>query len=100
MVNATRWETIASRWRDSVRCAPRFLPYMRLIIIGTLVVCAVPVFFLCPARAQTDDPLSEAKRLNEKCVELVEAGKYDDAMEPCQRALAIREKALGNEHPE
>jgi CHAT domain-containing protein/Tfp pilus assembly protein PilF len=50
--------------------------------------------------AQADDPLAEAKQLNAKCIELYRAGKYDAAIEQCQRALSLREKALGPEHPD
>jgi CHAT domain-containing protein/Tfp pilus assembly protein PilF len=47
--------------------------------------------------AQLDD-LEEAKRLNRQVVELYEAGRYDEAIPLAERALAIREKALGAEH--
>ncbi|HEY0098903.1 MAG TPA: tetratricopeptide repeat protein [Pyrinomonadaceae bacterium] len=48
--------------------------------------------------AQTDD-LEEAKRLNREVVRLHGAGRYDEAVPLAERALAIREKALGAEHP-
>jgi CHAT domain-containing protein/Tfp pilus assembly protein PilF len=51
------------------------------------------------ARAQADDPLAEADRLNAMCVASYKAGKYDEAIEPCQRAVVSYEKALGSEHP-
>lgn len=47
--------------------------------------------------AQTDD-LEEAKRLNRQVIQLYNAGKYDEAIPLAERALAIREKALGAEH--
>jgi CHAT domain-containing protein len=47
--------------------------------------------------AQTDDPQAEARRLNSRCLEFYNAGKFDEALEPCQLALAIREKAVGSE---
>jgi CHAT domain-containing protein len=37
--------------------------------------------------------------LNSQCLEFHNAGKYDEAIEPCQLSLAIYEKALGGEHP-
>jgi tetratricopeptide (TPR) repeat protein len=46
------------------------------------------------------DPLEEARALNQKAIELYQAGRYQEAIPLLQRALAIREKALGPEHPE
>lgn len=71
---------------------------MRHPLLLTLLACALLVFISSSARAQADDPLAEAKRLTNQCLELQGARKYDEALEPCQRALAIGEKALGSEH--
>ena len=49
-----------------------------------------------PSFAQRD----EAAALNAKATELSRAGKYADAIPLAQRALAIREKALGPDHPD
>ena len=49
--------------------------------------------------AETGD-LAEAARLWAEAGRLHEQGKYDDALPIALRALAIREKALGPEHPE
>lgn len=73
---------------------------MRYSLILTLLAFILLVLNFSQARAQAGDPLAEAKRLNSRCVQLQNAGKYDDALEPCQRALTIREKALGKEHPD
>jgi CHAT domain-containing protein/Tfp pilus assembly protein PilF len=51
------------------------------------------------ALAQSDDPVAEAKQLNDKCIEFSRAGKYDEAIDPCQSVLTIVEKSLGSEHP-
>jgi CHAT domain-containing protein len=71
---------------------------MRRHLILTILTCGVLAFLSPQASAQTDDPLAETKRLNNQCLELQNAGKYGEALEPCQRALAIGEKILGSEH--
>jgi tetratricopeptide (TPR) repeat protein len=48
----------------------------------------------------SSDELREAKALSEKVVELYGEGKYPEATEIAKRALKIREKALGPEHPD
>ena len=45
---------------------------------------------------QTD----EATELNKKVIELYNAGRYSDAIPIAQRALALREKARGRDHPD
>jgi len=66
---------------------------MLLALCGALWGASVSV------SAQSED-LEEAKRLNERAMELLEAGQYDEAVPLAERALAIREKALGSEHPD
>jgi CHAT domain-containing protein/Tfp pilus assembly protein PilF len=73
---------------------------MRVLLVSALLVSICLVFFAFQARAQAADPLAEAKRLNLRCIEFYNAGKYAEAIEPCQRSLAIREQALGSEHPD
>ena len=46
------------------------------------------------------EALSEAERLSEKATQLYEQGQYQQAIPLAQRALAIREKALGSVHPD
>ncbi len=61
-----------------------------------------------PVAAQTNPPpsaaqsaeLAEAKRLNQQVLQLLNQGKYSEAIPLAQRALAIREKTLGREHPD
>ncbi len=72
---------------------------MRRSLILTILASAL-LSLICPqARAQADDPLAEAKLLNSQCIEFYRAGKYDEAIKPCQRVLAIVEKEFGSEHP-
>ena len=42
----------------------------------------------------------EATELNKKVVEFYNAGRYSDAVPIAQRVLALREKALGRDHPD
>jgi tetratricopeptide (TPR) repeat protein len=49
-----------------------------------------------PLAQQTDD----VNELNKRVLELYRAGRYSDAIQIAQRVLAIREKALGRDHPD
>ncbi|MFB2882394.1 tetratricopeptide repeat protein [Floridanema aerugineum] len=44
--------------------------------------------------------VEEAKRLGQQVIQLYQQGKYAEAIPLAQRSLAIREKALGSEHPD
>lgn len=44
--------------------------------------------------------LAEATRLNQQVDRLYQQGKYDEAIPLAKRALAIREKILGANHPD
>jgi tetratricopeptide (TPR) repeat protein len=50
--------------------------------------------------AAAKGPLEEAERLSGRVVELEQAGRYDEAIPLARRALALRESALGPEHPD
>jgi tetratricopeptide (TPR) repeat protein len=52
------------------------------------------------ARQLVEGQLDEAETLNKKVIALYQAGKYADATELAEREVAIREKALGFEHPD
>jgi CHAT domain-containing protein len=73
---------------------------MKRHLIITTLAYSLLAFISLQVLAQTNDPLAEARRLNDKCLGLLDAGKYDEAIEPCQRVLAVVEKALGSEHPD
>ena len=67
-----------------------------------LVLCAAISFvwgavLSAPALAQSD---GDAGALNAEVVRLYGEGKYAQATEIAKRALALRENALGHEHPE
>ena len=62
---------------------------------GFLLACAVTA--AGPASAQT---AAETDKLNDEVIRLHRAGKYTEAIPIAQRALALREKALGPDHPD
>jgi hypothetical protein len=62
-------------------------------IAGLIVAIAIGV--PAPAAPQKTAPNDESTTLNAKVFELYGAGKYSEAIPLAQRALAIREKALG-----
>src|SRR2546425_9100205 len=79
------------------------------VLVGLVVYCArvLPVGLVTPlpsiALAQgsrADDELAEAQRLNEEAAAIRSAGKFSQAAPLVQRALAIRERILGPEHPD
>jgi CHAT domain-containing protein len=53
-----------------------------------------------PPSAQQSAELEEAKRLNQQVLQLLKEGKYTEGIPLAERALAIREKVLGKEHPD
>lgn len=72
---------------------------MRRAVILIILACGLLPLVSYRALAQTDAEVEEAARLAPKCAELHGAGKYDEAIELCQRILVVYEKALGGEHP-
>ncbi|MBD2202795.1 CHAT domain-containing protein [Calothrix sp. FACHB-1219] len=52
-----------------------------------------------PLSAQQSAALAEAEELNQQAVKLYRQGKYGEAIPLAEKALAIREKILGKEHP-
>ena len=77
-------------------CGADVMNGRRVRYLWGLVVAAV-LALAVPARADT---LVEAKRLNSEVVRLYEEGQYADAIPLAERSLAIREKALGPDHPD
>jgi CHAT domain-containing protein/Tfp pilus assembly protein PilF len=54
---------------------------------------------LPPAPNLGNEKLEEAERLDQQVIKLNNQGKYDEVIPLTQRSLAIREKALGTDHP-
>jgi tetratricopeptide (TPR) repeat protein len=50
--------------------------------------------------SEADAELAEAEQLMQQVIELYNQGQYADAIPLAERALAIREKVLGAEHPD
>ena len=50
--------------------------------------------------ADTSAGVEEARRLNTESEKLFDAGRYKEAVPLAERALVLREKALGVDHPE
>ncbi len=74
-----------------VKILPKFFVPLLCASAFTLVLNVAPV--------SGQQELDEAKSLNQQVVKLYQAGKYAEAIPLAQRALAIREKALGPAHP-
>jgi CHAT domain-containing protein/Tfp pilus assembly protein PilF len=71
---------------------------MRSHLFLTLLTYAIFSLQSPQAYAQADNPLAEAQKMDGQCLEFKTAGSYDKALDPCQRALEIREKTLDGEH--
>jgi CHAT domain-containing protein/Flp pilus assembly protein TadD len=72
-------------------------------VLGIVLVAGVPEGVLAQSSsvvvAQSAE-LEEAERLMERVAELEEQGKYGEATPLAEKALAIREKELGPDHPD
>src|SRR5712671_2183846 len=64
-----------------------------------LVVAAIVLALACWCVSPLVAQPSEVEKLNQRVIELYQAGRYAEAITLAQRALAIREKALGDNHP-
>jgi CHAT domain-containing protein/Tfp pilus assembly protein PilF len=72
---------------------PRVLTVTALLILGC-GACATA------GKVPTDARLEEAQKAFDEGLRLKEAGKYAEAVPQAERALAIREAALGKNHPD
>ncbi|MUG97659.1 CHAT domain-containing protein [Scytonema sp. UIC 10036] len=74
------------------------------IVIAVGVVASIPLSVVGQNQpqlsAEQQASLEEANRLNQQADELYNKGKYDAAIPLAERALAMREKVLGKEHPD
>lgn len=84
--------------------ARKWVPLVATLIgvMGLLAPATAPVIGQTnpPLSAQQSAELEEAKRLNEQARKLYNQGQYAAAIPIEERALAIREKVLGKEHPD
>jgi tetratricopeptide (TPR) repeat protein len=74
-----------------------FLSWLALLLVAIALTAAVARPMLAQDR---EAQLAEALRLNQQVIQLYQAGRYSEAIPLAERALAIREKALGPEHPD
>jgi tetratricopeptide (TPR) repeat protein len=73
-----------------------------VLILAIAVLLAQPFAFAKTGQQAEPDrrDLREAEKLNSAVTRLYEEGKYKEAIPLAERALAIREKVLGAEHPQ
>src|SRR5712664_1632016 len=69
----------------------------RVLPVGLV---ATPPSIALAQGSRADDELAEARRLNREAATIRSSGKFSEAVPLVQRALAIREKILGPEHPD
>src|ERR1700752_2511868 len=85
--------SISRSFQNSRRLFMKPVRCFGLILAATLMV---PSFVSAPAFAQGD----QAAALDKRYMEVYRAGKFSEAVPLAQQALAIREKALGPDHPD
>src|SRR5437667_998388 len=73
--------------------------YLTGVLLSAGLVLGPPSIALAQA-SRVGDELAEARRLNQDAAMLHDSGKFPEAVPLLQRALAIREKTLGPEHPD
>src|SRR6476469_7538523 len=74
-------------------------PSMLRTIRSFSIAAALYVAITVPLPSSGQD-LNEAVVLNTRVIELYNAGQYAEAIPLAQRALSIRERALGPDHPD
>ncbi|MBE9005109.1 tetratricopeptide repeat protein [Fortiea sp. LEGE XX443] len=80
-------------------------PWMVAGVMTTGLLLSMPVIGIAQQQipaysAEQQAAIKEALELNEQVVKLYQEGKYTTAIPLAERALAIREKVLGKEHPD
>ena len=74
------------------RCPGARAWWLPIVLLSAPLVAAAPRPATQPSR---EAELTRAKTLNQQTVRLYRAGKYAEAVEPAQEALAIRQRLLG-----
>jgi len=73
---------------------------MRALALRFIVVC-LSILVACSHQGLVQQAdLGKAEALNRQVMQLLNQGRYGEAIPLAQRALAIREQALGPEHPD
>ena len=73
---------------------------MPLARAAKIIAALLIGFFLCVSHAALAQSLFEANDLNQQAIQLYNQGRSSEAIPLALRALAIREKALGPDHPD
>jgi tetratricopeptide (TPR) repeat protein len=73
---------------------------MRSLLKAELAAAFAAIFLVGSVSLVAAQETKEADKLNERVIELYNAGRYSDAVPIAQRVLALREKALGRDHPD
>jgi tetratricopeptide (TPR) repeat protein len=73
---------------------------LRQQVLALILSCFLLWFSPAPGWGSSPDELKEAWNLNEEVGQLYRAGRYAQALPLAQKALQIRYKDLGPEHPE
>jgi CHAT domain-containing protein/Tfp pilus assembly protein PilF len=94
MKNAVKSKTTGKR-RGRVRWASAW----GAVAVGVAVLAGVPRDASGQGAEDAVGVLAEARQLHSEAAKLYREGKYDAAIPLAERAIAIREKALGPEHP-
>ena len=68
--------------------------------LTTKLLGAALLILFCLPGLSMGQSLEEAARLNKQVVQLYRQGRYQEAIAPAKRALVIKEKALGPDHPD
>src|SRR5262245_24571166 len=68
-----------------------------ILVTGLLLCLAV---FTLHVKGQAQSQVDEVANLTEQARQYMKQGRYDEAESLFKRALAIREKALGPDHPD
>ena len=79
------------------RTVSKFRILFSTLAISVALLVVEPSSHLDAASAQN---LEQALRLNQKAIQLYNQGRYAEAEPLYKRSLAIREKALGPDHPD
>ena len=70
---------------------------LRWLTIGVVLFYLIGAHSVAVAQQGS---IQEAEALNQQVVDLYARGRYEEAIPRAERALVIREKALGPEHPQ
>jgi CHAT domain-containing protein/Flp pilus assembly protein TadD len=77
-----------------------FVPCKRSLLTTASAATVAAILLFGNVSISAGQQADEASELNKKVIELRNAGRYADAIPIAQQVLAIREKALGRDHPD